>query len=119
MVFLQCTYLIVIFVTVYCGICHTDVHYAENKRGTTKFPLVPGHELAGIVTKVQYTVKQYTLPGSRFQGFYGIVTKVPLPCQLRMFEGFNEGILVTVTKVHNTLSLRKFEGFYPRYFIYC
>jgi D-arabinose 1-dehydrogenase-like Zn-dependent alcohol dehydrogenase len=37
---------------VYCGICHTDVVYAENKRGNTKFPLVPGHELAGIVTKV-------------------------------------------------------------------
>ncbi len=36
----------------YCGICHTDVVYAENKRGNTKFPLVPGHELAGIVTKV-------------------------------------------------------------------
>jgi D-arabinose 1-dehydrogenase-like Zn-dependent alcohol dehydrogenase len=48
----------VFFLSVYCGICHTDVVYAENKRGNTKFPLVPGHELAGIVTKVSVVVKK-------------------------------------------------------------
>jgi len=38
----------------YCGICHTDVHIANNEMGRvpTKYPCVPGHELAGIVTKV-------------------------------------------------------------------
>ena len=41
---------------VYCGICHGDVLWAEGfiKHGpwATKWPIVPGHELAGIVTKV-------------------------------------------------------------------
>jgi len=36
----------------YCGICHTDVHIANNDMGRTHYPCVPGHELAGIVTKV-------------------------------------------------------------------
>ena len=36
----------------FCGICHTDVHYADPNSALTKNPLVPGHELAGIVTKV-------------------------------------------------------------------
>merc|ERR1712126_361167 len=36
----------------YCGICHTDVHVACNHMGNTHYPCVPGHELAGIVTKV-------------------------------------------------------------------
>ena len=36
----------------YCGICHSDVHIAENQLKSTKYPVVPGHELAGIVTKV-------------------------------------------------------------------
>jgi len=43
------------FDVVYCGICHTDVHYADPKSPLprpTLYPLVPGHELAGIVTKV-------------------------------------------------------------------
>merc|ERR1711936_523427 len=36
----------------YCGICHTDVHIAANDMGSTKYPCVPGHELAGVVTAV-------------------------------------------------------------------
>ena len=37
----------------YCGICHTDVYVACNHMGDTHYPCVPGHELAGIVTKVK------------------------------------------------------------------
>lgn len=40
------------FEVLYCGICHTDVHYADPKFPMGKYPLVPGHELAGVVTKV-------------------------------------------------------------------
>lgn len=40
----------------YCGICHTDVHVANNDFRSTKYPCVPGHELAGIVTKVGKSV---------------------------------------------------------------
>ena len=36
----------------YCGICHTDVHIANNDMMSTKYPCVPGHELAGVVTRV-------------------------------------------------------------------
>ena len=36
----------------YCGVCHSDVHMAGNELGMTKYPCVPGHELAGVVTKV-------------------------------------------------------------------
>ena len=38
----------------YCGICHSDVHTIEDILGRTQFPCVPGHELAGIVTKVKH-----------------------------------------------------------------
>ena len=40
----------------YCGICHSDVHLADNLFGNTQYPIVPGHELAGIVTKVIWVV---------------------------------------------------------------
>ena len=37
----------------YCGICHTDVHFARDPMTMPiPFPLVPGHEIAGVVTKV-------------------------------------------------------------------
>ena len=36
----------------FCGICHSDVHIAEGQLPGTRYPIVPGHELAGVVTKV-------------------------------------------------------------------
>jgi len=35
----------------YCGICHTDVHEARDEWGGSIFPMVPGHEIAGVVKK--------------------------------------------------------------------
>lgn len=36
----------------YCGICHSDIHQVKNEWGITKFPIVPGHEIAGVVAAV-------------------------------------------------------------------
>ncbi|KAA8546676.1 hypothetical protein F0562_003093 [Nyssa sinensis] len=43
----------------YCGICHSDLHYLINQRGNAKYPLVPGHEIAGVVTEVGSEVQMY------------------------------------------------------------
>ena len=43
----------------YCGICHTDVNVACNDGGSTHYPCVPGHELAGVVTKVGRNVTKF------------------------------------------------------------
>ena len=44
----------------YCGVCHTDIHYAENDWGGTIYPVVPGHEIIGRVTSVGKDVKNYS-----------------------------------------------------------
>jgi uncharacterized zinc-type alcohol dehydrogenase-like protein len=36
----------------FCGICHSDLHSARNEWGGTIYPIVPGHEIVGRVTKV-------------------------------------------------------------------
>lgn len=36
----------------YCGICHSDIHTARNEWRGTNYPVVPGHEIAGVVTAV-------------------------------------------------------------------
>jgi len=43
----------------YCGICHTDVFTVMNYLGSTKYPSVPGHELAGIVSQVGANVQNF------------------------------------------------------------
>ncbi|GAB5355145.1 hypothetical protein AAMO2058_000181100 [Amorphochlora amoebiformis] len=32
-----------------CGVCHSDLHQVHNDWGGASFPLVPGHEIVGIV----------------------------------------------------------------------
>ena len=34
------------------GLCHTDIHMRDNDWGVSKFPLVPGHEVVGVITEV-------------------------------------------------------------------
>lgn len=36
----------------YCGICHSDIHTARNEWKGSQYPVVPGHEIIGIVTEV-------------------------------------------------------------------
>ena len=43
----------------YCGVCHSDLHTARNEWGGTIYPVVPGHEIVGRVTKVGEHVKKY------------------------------------------------------------
>jgi alcohol dehydrogenase (NADP+) len=43
----------------YCGICHTDIHFVDNDWGFTTYPVVPGHEIVGRVTAVGAEVTGY------------------------------------------------------------
>lgn len=36
----------------YCGVCHSDISMLENEWGLTQFPLVPGHEVFGVISSV-------------------------------------------------------------------
>ncbi|NMD71254.1 NAD(P)-dependent alcohol dehydrogenase [Bacillus sp. DNRA2] len=45
----------------YAGICHSDIHTAHGEWGPVNYPLVPGHEIAGIVTSVGPHVTKYKL----------------------------------------------------------
>ncbi|MEU7142442.1 NAD(P)-dependent alcohol dehydrogenase [Nocardia sp. NPDC046473] len=43
----------------YAGICHSDIHTARDEWGGTKYPVVPGHEIAGLVAAVGAEVSKY------------------------------------------------------------
>ncbi|KAJ8560973.1 hypothetical protein K7X08_027163 [Anisodus acutangulus] len=43
----------------FCGICFADVVWTRNKLGHSKYPLVPGHEIAGTVREVGADVKNF------------------------------------------------------------
>ena len=45
----------------YCGICHSDLHAVRDEWGGTKYPIVPGHEIVGRVTRVGDHVTKFKI----------------------------------------------------------
>ena len=45
----------------HCGICHSDLHSARNDWGFTTYPIVPGHEIVGIVSAVGESVTRHAV----------------------------------------------------------
>jgi len=51
----------VLFDILYAGICHSDIHTARAEWGPTIYPLVPGHEIAGVVKQVGSAVTKFAV----------------------------------------------------------
>ena len=43
----------------YAGICHSDIHQVREEWGPAIFPMVPGHEIAGVVTGIGTSVTKF------------------------------------------------------------
>ena len=45
----------------FAGICHSDIHTVRDEWGAASYPLVPGHEIAGLVAEVGSAVTRYAV----------------------------------------------------------
>ncbi len=43
----------------YCGVCHSDIHQVKNEWGGSVYPMVPGHEIVGHITKIGNLVTKF------------------------------------------------------------
>lgn len=43
----------------YCGVCHSDIHSIRDEWGGAQYPMVPGHEIVGVVKAVGSKVKGF------------------------------------------------------------
>ncbi|HWW27427.1 MAG TPA: NAD(P)-dependent alcohol dehydrogenase [Caulobacter sp.] len=43
----------------HCGVCHSDLHMVDNGWGMSVYPIVPGHEITGVVTAVGSKVSRF------------------------------------------------------------
>jgi alcohol dehydrogenase (NADP+) len=45
----------------FCGLCHSDVHATRGEWGSQAYPLVPGHEIVGTVSRVGSDVTDFAV----------------------------------------------------------
>ena len=65
----------------YCGVCHTDLHFVRNDWGMSQYPMVPGHEIVGHVSRVGSEVKKYKVGDAVGVGCFVDTCRACAPCQ--------------------------------------
>ena len=97
----------------YCGVCHSDLHFARNEWHFTQYPAVPGHEIVGRVTQVGSRVTKFK-PGDL--AGVGCLVDADLSCPhcIKGLEQFSPTSVMTYGSPDKYLSLPTYGGYSER-----
>lgn len=60
----------IVMTITHCGICHSDLHAIDDDLGNTGFPVVPGHEIVGVITAIGDEVTRFQVGDKAAVGCY-------------------------------------------------
>ncbi len=95
----------------YCGVCHTDIHYWKNDWGITSYPLVPGHEIIGKVLNTGKNVKKFKKGDIVGVGVLIDSCQKCYSCKSSLEQYCNEGAVFTYNAPDAILGGRTFGGY--------
>jgi uncharacterized zinc-type alcohol dehydrogenase-like protein len=75
----------------YCGVCHSDLHQVRNEWGNSIFPMVPGHEIVGKITRVGGKVKNFKTGGLAGVGCFVDSCRVCPSCKAGLEQFCEQG----------------------------
>ena len=79
----------------FSGVCHSDIHQARDEWGGSMYPMVPGHEIVGRISKVGSKVKNFTIGEAAGVGVMVDSCRQCKPCNDLMEQYCVEGITGT------------------------
>jgi uncharacterized zinc-type alcohol dehydrogenase-like protein len=83
----------------FAGICHSDIHQVRQEWGPAIFPMVPGHEIAGVVTSVGSSVTKFKVGDLIGVGVFIDSCRTCASCKQGLQQYCEEGM----TGTYNTL----------------
>lgn len=87
------------FTISYAGICHSDIHQVREEWGKALFPMVPGHEIVGIVTEIGSDVTKFKVGDRIGVGVYIDSCKVCNNCTKGLSQYCDEGMTGTYNAI--------------------
>lgn len=99
----------------HCGICHSDLHAVDDDLGNATFPIVPGHEIVGIVTAVGDAVTRFKVGDVGAIGCYVDSCRQCESCRSDKQQICLEGITPTFNGMERKADVRTFGGFSNNY----
>ncbi|MFM1758208.1 MAG: hypothetical protein RL193_785 [Actinomycetota bacterium] len=85
----------VAFKIAYAGICHSDIHQVREEWGPALFPMVPGHEIVGIVSEVGSSVDKFKIGDRIGVGVFIDSCRNCPPCKAGLQQYCDEGMTGT------------------------
>ncbi len=79
----------------YCGICHSDIHHGREHWRKEPYPLITGHELAGVVVAVGSSVSKFKVGSRAGVGCMVNSCRRCGPCQAGMEQYCENGNVLT------------------------
>jgi uncharacterized zinc-type alcohol dehydrogenase-like protein len=95
----------------FCGVCHSDLHQIRNEWFPGMFPMVPGHEIVGKVTKVGDHVKKFKVGDLAAVGVLVDSCRTCENCK----EGLEQYCIPGATGTYNALEQDKVTRTYGGY----
>ncbi|QQR81284.1 MAG: NAD(P)-dependent alcohol dehydrogenase [Deltaproteobacteria bacterium] len=95
----------------YCGICHSDIHQARDEWGGATFPMVPGHEITGIVTSVGDRVTKFKAGDPVGVGCMVDACRVCEPCRNGLQQYCQDGVAFTYNSTERDGKTPTFGGY--------
>lgn len=79
----------------FCGVCHSDLHQVRDEWGGSIYPMVPGHEIVGKVTKVGSAVTKFKVGETAAVGVMVDSCRTCKNCEKKMEQYCEEGMTGT------------------------
>jgi len=96
----------------YCGVCHSDIHTARNEWGGTVYPVVPGHEIVGIVKSIGSAVTKFKVGQTVGVGVMVDSCRVCPNCKSNFEQYCQEGMTGTYNALERNGSGKRTMGGY-------
>jgi len=94
----------------YCGVCHSDLHFARNEWHFTQYPAVPGHEIVGRVTAIGKGVKKFKVGDTVGVGCFVDSCRTCPDCRAGL-EQFCAGMVMTYGSTDKHLGTPTLGGY--------
>ena len=79
----------------YCGVCHSDIHQVRDEWDGSIFPMVPGHEIVGRISKIGAGVTKFKLGDLAAVGCFVDSCRTCQSCKDGLEQYCEKGLIVT------------------------
>lgn len=100
----------------YAGICHSDIHQVREEWGPALYPMVPGHEIVGVVKEIGSEVTKFRLGDRIGVGVFIDSCKVCRNCKRGLEQYCQAGMTGTYNGYERDRETIAFGG-YSNYFV--